>query len=93
MVQWIVFVRCADLVVVKDNIYSPCLFICERRPFLLPRARALRRMVSILLALVGEVGDVGLEGESLPALSDDEEVDLLRMSSARMSSKETLRWG
>jgi hypothetical protein len=48
-------------------------------------------MVSILLALVGEVGDVGLEGESLPALSDDDEVDLLRISSARMSSKETLR--
>jgi hypothetical protein len=46
-----------------------------------------------LLALVGEVGDVGLKGESLPALPDDEEVDLLRISSARMSSKETLRWG
>jgi hypothetical protein len=42
------------------------------------------------------VGDVGLCAESLPdrsvcELSEDCEVDLLRLSSARMSSKETLR--
>jgi hypothetical protein len=34
-----------------------------RRPFLLPRVRALLRMAFILLSLVG---DVGLEVESLP---------------------------
>lgn len=34
-----------------------------RRPFLLPRVRALLRMAFILLSLVG---DVGLELESLP---------------------------
>jgi hypothetical protein len=42
------------------------------------------------------VGDVGLWAESLPdrsvcELSEDCEVDLLRLSSARMSSRETLR--
>lgn len=64
-----------------------------RRPFLLPRVKALRLIESILLSLVG---DVGLGAESLPdrpvrELSDDSDVDLLRPSSARMSSRETLR--
>jgi hypothetical protein len=49
-------------------------------------------MASILLGLVG---DVGLVIESLPdrAVSEDPDVDLLRPSSARMSSRDTLRWG
>lgn len=50
-------------------------------------------MAFILLSLVG---DIGLGAESLPERavcdpSDDDEVDLLRPSSARMSSSETLR--
>jgi hypothetical protein len=44
------------------------------------------------------VGKVGLAAELLPdrrvsELSEDCEEDLLRPSSARMSSSETLRWG
>jgi hypothetical protein len=70
----------------------PCcssLFIYEaRRPFLLPRVK--RRI------LLGLVGNVGLALESLPdrflyELFEESEVDLLRFSSARMSSSETLR--
>jgi hypothetical protein len=70
----------------------PYLIYDARRPFLLPRVRALLLMESILLSIVGEVG---FDAESLPdrcvELSDDWEVDLLRLSSARMSSRETLR--
>jgi hypothetical protein len=63
------------------------------RPFLLPRFKARLLRTFILLSLVGEVG---LGTDSLPdrvvcELSDDWEVDLLRLSSARMSSKDTLR--
>lgn len=48
-------------------------------------------MASILLGLVGDAGVV----ESLPdrAVSEDPDVDLLRPSSARISSRDTLRWG
>lgn len=64
-----------------------------RRPFLLPSVNArLRMMALILLSLVGEVG---LAVDSLPDRSvdefDDSEEDLLCFSSARISSKETLR--
>lgn len=66
-----------------------------RRPFLLPSVNARLRMALILLSLVV---DVGLGFDSLPdrsvdELLDDSEEDLLRFSSARMSSKETLRCG
>lgn len=62
-----------------------------RRPFLLPRVNA-------RLSLLSVVGDVGLGVELLPdrrgsELLDDWDEDLLRLSSARMSSSETLRWG
>jgi hypothetical protein len=52
-------------------------------------------MASILLSLVGEVGLVApvLPDRRVPELSDDWEEDRFRTSSARMSSKETLRWG
>ncbi|KAH8629146.1 hypothetical protein IG631_16403 [Alternaria alternata] len=68
-------------------------FIHEvRRPFLLPIVKALLSLLSVLM------GDVGLGVELLPdrrvsELPDDWEEDLLRLSSARMSSSETLRWG
>lgn len=74
---------------------QPPLTYDARRPFLDPRVKALRLIASILLGLVG---DVGLPVDSLPdralcELSDDCDVDLLRLSSARISSRETLRWG
>jgi hypothetical protein len=68
-------------------------FIHEvRRPFLLPIVKARLSLLSVLM------GDVGLGVELLPdrrvsELPDDWEEDLLRLSSARMSSSETLRWG
>jgi hypothetical protein len=63
-----------------------------RRPFLLPRVKARLSLLSVAM------GDVGLGVELLPdlrvsELPDDWEDDLLRLSSARMSSSETLRWG
>lgn len=68
-----------------------------RRPFLLPRVKALLLMVSILLSAVG---DAGLVGASLPErrpevweLSEECDDERLRPSSAKMSSRETLRWG
>lgn len=63
-----------------------------RRPFLLPIVKARLSLLSVV------VGDAGLGVELLPdrrvsELPDDWEEDLLRLSSARMSSSETLRWG
>lgn len=85
-----------DCIVDKSTVSlaAQCCFSYDsRRPFLLPSVKALLRMAFILLSLVG---DVGLGAESLPERvacdpSDDDEVDLLRPSSARMSSRETLR--
>jgi hypothetical protein len=63
-----------------------------RRPFLLPRVNARLSLLSVAM------GDVGLGVELLPdrrvsELPDDWDKDLLRLSSARISSSETLRWG
>jgi hypothetical protein len=65
----------------------------ERRPFLPPMVKA--RLI-LLSVVVGEVGLIAAEvlperrGSELP---EDWEEDLLRCSSARMSSKETFKWG
>jgi hypothetical protein len=56
-----------------------------RRPFKVPKVRFLL-IVAILLGLVGDVGLVGVY-----ELSEESDVDLLRLSSARMSSRDTLR--
>jgi len=45
------------------------------------------KFLLIVDILLGLVGDVGL----LYELSDESDVDLLRLSSARISSRETLR--
>lgn len=63
-----------------------------RRPFLLPRVRARLLIAFILLSLVGEVGlFASLPDRSVFECSEDWDVDRFRPSSARMSSRETLR--
>jgi hypothetical protein len=57
-----------------------------RRPFKVPMVNAFLLMVSILPGLVGAVGLVAVYD-----LSDELDVDLLRLSSAKISSRETLR--
>jgi hypothetical protein len=67
-----------------------------RRTFLLPRLRAWRRMEPILLGWVGEGGWAASLAERAVLvweLVEDSEAERLRPSSARMSSRETLRWG
>jgi hypothetical protein len=56
-----------------------------RRPFIVPNVK-FRLMVAILLGLVGDVGLV-----EVYELSEESDVDLLRLSSAKISSRDTLR--
>jgi hypothetical protein len=63
------------------------------RTFLLPSVKARRRIDPILLACVGDVGLASLPDRALVVceLDDDCDAERLRPSSARMSSRETLR--
>jgi hypothetical protein len=80
---------CVEQALIQETPW--CLFThVERRPFLPPIVKA--RL--ILLSVVGEVGLMAAEvlpERRVSELSDDWDEDLLRRSSARMSSKETLR--
>lgn len=65
-----------------------------RRPFLLPNVNALRLSVLPFLSSVGDFG-LSFPDRELLVCEDDEDsdVDRLRQSSARTSSRETLRCG
>jgi hypothetical protein len=61
----------------------------RRLSFLLPKVKVLRRIPSGLSASVGDVGDLGLSLVGDPA--DDCDSDRRRLSSAKISSRETFR--